>query len=92
MLSAGPVSHWITKLNAGEHAAAQPTPAFAAQLAEEYQLLLGQLGDEQLRSIAVWKMEGYTTEEIAAKLDCAPRTVQRKLRMIRTLWKQEIAR
>jgi DNA-directed RNA polymerase specialized sigma24 family protein len=70
----------------------EPTPAFAAQLAEEYQLLLGQLGDEQLRSIAVWKMEGYTTEEIAAKLDCAPRTVQRKLRMIRTLWKQEIAR
>jgi DNA-directed RNA polymerase specialized sigma24 family protein len=69
----------------------EPTPAFAAQLAEEYQLLLGKLDDEQLRSVAVWKMEGYTNDEIAAKLACTPRTVERKLRMIRTLWHREIA-
>jgi DNA-binding CsgD family transcriptional regulator len=34
-------------------------------------------------------MEGYTNEEIAAKLDCAPRTVERKLKLIRNLWEQE---
>jgi hypothetical protein len=34
-------------------------------------------------------MEGYTAEEIAAKLGCVPRTVKRKLRVIRDLWDQE---
>src|SRR4051794_5171067 len=45
----------------------EPTPAFAAQVAEECRRLLDRLGDAQLRSIAVWKMEGYTNDEIAAK-------------------------
>jgi DNA-directed RNA polymerase specialized sigma24 family protein len=69
----------------------EPTPAFAAQLAEECQRLLGQLGDAQLGSIARWKMEGYTNDEIAGKLGCAPRTVERKLRIIRGLWEKELA-
>jgi DNA-directed RNA polymerase specialized sigma24 family protein len=64
----------------------EPTPAFAAQVAEEYQRLLDSLGDADLRTIAVWKMEGYTTEEIAAKLRRAPRTVERKLDLIRRRW------
>ena len=46
----------------------EPTPAFAAQVAEEWQRLLESLADDDLRTIAVSKMEGYTTEEIAAKL------------------------
>jgi len=44
-----------------------------------------------LRSIAVWKMEGYTVEEIAARLGCVPRTIERKLRTIRELWGEEVA-
>jgi DNA-directed RNA polymerase specialized sigma24 family protein len=64
----------------------EPTPEFAFQLAEECQRLLDQLTDSILRAIAVWKMEGYTTEEIAAKLGCVPRTVERKLQVIRKLW------
>jgi DNA-directed RNA polymerase specialized sigma24 family protein len=67
----------------------EPTPEFAAQVAEEYQRLLDRLGDPSLRTVAVWKMEGYTNEEIAARLACAPRTVERKLRLIRGLWEQE---
>jgi hypothetical protein len=35
-------------------------------------------------------MEGYGNEEIAAKLGCVPRTVERKLRLIRNLWAGEI--
>jgi DNA-directed RNA polymerase specialized sigma24 family protein len=66
----------------------EPTPEFSLQVAEEYQRLLGRL-DEGLRQLAVWKMEGYTTEEIAARLGCVPRTVERKLRAIRTLWGEE---
>jgi DNA-directed RNA polymerase specialized sigma24 family protein len=67
----------------------EPTPEFAAQVAEELERLLGRLGDPALRSIALWKMEGYTHDEIAAKLGCVARTVERRLRVIRVLWGQE---
>ena len=64
----------------------EPTPAFAAQVAEECQRLLDSLADSELRMIAVSKMEGYTIEEIAAMLRRAPRTVERKLDLIRRRW------
>jgi DNA-directed RNA polymerase specialized sigma24 family protein len=63
----------------------EPTPQFAAQVAEECQRLLDSLGDPQLRSVAIWKMEGYTNDEIAAKLQRTPRSVERKLQMIRRI-------
>ena len=44
----------------------EPTPEFAAQMAEECKLLLDKLKGEDLRSIAVWTMEGNTVEEVAA--------------------------
>jgi DNA-directed RNA polymerase specialized sigma24 family protein len=65
---------------------ATPTPDFAAQVAEEYQLLLAGLEEDTLRLVAVWKLEGYTNEEIAGKLDCSVATVERKLRRIRNAW------
>jgi len=68
----------------------EPSPEFAVQVAEECQRLLGLLDDDVLRSVALWKMEGHTTEEIAGKLGCVPRTVERKLRVIRSLWAHEI--
>ena len=61
----------------------EPSPEFAAELAENCQRLLDLLGDDDLRTVALNKMEGYTTEEIASQLNCAPRTVERKLRLIR---------
>jgi DNA-directed RNA polymerase specialized sigma24 family protein len=64
----------------------EPTPAFAAQMVEEYQELFQRLGDGDLRQVAVLKMEGYATDEIAAKLGCVPRTIERKLVLIRNLW------
>jgi DNA-directed RNA polymerase specialized sigma24 family protein len=67
----------------------EPTPEFAAQVAEECRRLLDSLGDPTLRAVALWKMEGYTSEEIAVRLDCAPRTVERKLRLIRDTWEGE---
>ena len=65
------------------------TPEFAAEVAEECRRLLDRLGDGELRSVALWKMEGYSIDEIAAKLGCAPRTVDRKLKVIRNLWEGE---
>src|SRR5436305_1192067 len=68
---------------------AEPTPEFAAQVAEEYQRLLDWLGDDSLRQVAVWKMEGLTADEIADRLDCSRRTVARKLDTIRIIWSGE---
>ena len=64
----------------------EPTPAFAAQVAEECQRLLDKLGDDELRDIAVWKMEGHSNEQIAERLGCALATVERRLRLIRKQW------
>jgi DNA-directed RNA polymerase specialized sigma24 family protein len=72
-----------------EQVGQEPSPEFAAEVAEECQRLLGCLGEDELRCIALWKMEGYTEEEIAEKLGCAPRTIRRRLRLIRTIWEQE---
>ena len=69
----------------------EPGPEFAAAAAEEWRRLLGLLGDRELESVAVWKMEGYTVEEIAGRLGYAPRSVKRKLQMIRRLWETEVA-
>jgi RNA polymerase sigma factor (sigma-70 family) len=66
----------------------EPTPEFAVQAAEEYRRLLKQLDNEELRQVAQWKMEGYTNDEIAAKLDCAPRTAERRLLEIRAIWSE----
>lgn len=68
----------------------EPTPEFAAQAAEECQRLLRLLGDPELESVALQKMEGYTVEHIARQSGYVPRTIKRKLRLIRTLWAREI--
>lgn len=64
----------------------EPDPAFAAQIAEELQNLLEMLADDELRGIAVRKMEGYTNQEIATELGCSLVTVERRLRLIRREW------
>jgi DNA-directed RNA polymerase specialized sigma24 family protein len=69
----------------------EPTPEFAAQVAEECRRLLDALGDAELERVAVWKMEGCTTEEIATRMGCVNRTVERKLQLIRSIWSREIA-
>jgi len=80
-----PGTHDVEQLLARE-----PTPEQAAEVAEECQRLLGLLDEPELRQIALWKVEGYTNEEIAERLDCVPRTVERKVSRIRLLWKNEL--
>jgi DNA-directed RNA polymerase specialized sigma24 family protein len=67
----------------------EPDPQFAAEVAEQCRELLERLGNDDLRGIAVWKMEGYTNEEISARLGYAPATVERRLQLIRKLWQKE---
>jgi RNA polymerase sigma factor (sigma-70 family) len=68
----------------------EPTPDEAAEVADECRRLLDSLKEPELRQIALWKVEGYTHEEIAARLDCVPRTIERKVSRIRLLWKHEL--
>jgi DNA-directed RNA polymerase specialized sigma24 family protein len=70
----------------------EPTPEFAAQLAEECRRLLDGLGDEGLRAVALAKMEGYTNAEIAGRLGCVVTTVERRLKSIRRIWNEEAIR
>ena len=65
-----------------------PSPEFACQVAEECARLLGRLTDPGLRKVAVWKMEGYSNGEIAKMLGCVETTVERKLRLVRSLWSE----
>jgi DNA-directed RNA polymerase specialized sigma24 family protein len=71
-----------------------PDPALAFQVAASYRRLLEMLPTQELRDVAVWKLEGYTNEEIAAKMNGGEgrslATVERKLARIRKIWAREI--
>jgi DNA-directed RNA polymerase specialized sigma24 family protein len=67
----------------------EPTPEFAAMVAEECRRRLDGLRDDTLRRIALGKMEGYTHEEIAEQLGLGLRSVVRKLDLIRKAWSEE---
>jgi DNA-directed RNA polymerase specialized sigma24 family protein len=69
----------------------EPSPDLAVQVAEECRWLLSRLGDATLQSLALLKMEGYTNAEVAARLGCGLRSVERKLRLIRKIWAKELA-
>jgi RNA polymerase sigma factor (sigma-70 family) len=66
----------------------EPTPEEAAAFAEEVKLRMDELHDDVLRQVAQWKMESFTDEEIAQKLGCVTRTVERKLCVIRNTWEK----
>jgi len=66
-------------LTGSDAAHAGPTPEEAAEVADECTRLLGLLGaSNDLRRVAVWKLEGYTNSEIAALLDRSVSAVERK--------------
>ncbi len=68
----------------------KPTPDLAALMADETHRLISSLPDKTAQHVAVLKMEGHTHEEIAEKLGCNVRTVERRLKQIRELWQKRI--
>jgi hypothetical protein len=58
-------------------------------MAEEFGRLLGLLGAGELQQLAVLRMDDYSVEEIAAQLERGPRTIKRRLRLIRKIWEEE---
>lgn len=69
-----------------EFPGAEPDPAEAVALAETCARLLDRLGKEDLRQVALWRLEGYSNAEIARRLGRHEGTVERKLHMIREIW------
>ncbi len=68
---------------------ADPTPDAVAQFAEDYERLLAKLADPELLNVALRRLDGQTTHEIAAASKVSTKTIERKLKLIRTIWSQE---
>lgn len=69
----------------------QIRPDLRLELAEACEALLEDLADDQLRQIAVMRMDGYLVDDIAAKLDISKRAVERRLQLIRKIWSESAA-
>ncbi len=62
------------------------TPDFAASFADQLQTALNRLQEDSTKEVAVLRMEGFGTKEIAENLGISLSSVERKLRMIRQVW------
>jgi DNA-directed RNA polymerase specialized sigma24 family protein len=67
----------------------EPSPEFAALVADECRRRLEGLRDESFRQVALMRMEGYGNAEIAARLGTNVRAVERKLAAIRKRWQED---
>jgi|688.fasta_scaffold221938_3 RNA polymerase sigma factor (sigma-70 family) len=74
----------------GQVVGGEPSPEFAAELADLFAHLLRALGDETLRTIARDTISGHTQEEIAQTVGLSVPSIQRKLRIIRDTWEREL--
>jgi DNA-directed RNA polymerase specialized sigma24 family protein len=64
----------------------EPTPEFAAEFVETCETLFESLDDPALQQVVTLRLEGYEDSEIADRLKCSRRTVQRRLELIRRHW------
>jgi RNA polymerase sigma factor (sigma-70 family) len=67
-------------------AGAEPDPALAAEVADELRHLFTLLPTESLRTVARDLLAGYTAVEMAQRLGCSLRTVERRWQRIREYW------
>jgi DNA-directed RNA polymerase specialized sigma24 family protein len=67
----------------------EPDPALAAEMAELLERLLAILPDPLLWQVAVLRMEGHAIDEIAERIGRSNKTVDRRLDLIRRLWRRE---
>ena len=85
-LAGGAVSDQSAQIGMNGVPGPEPTAEFAAMAVEQYRRLLDALKSDELRSIAIAKMDGHSNEEIAAELDLSLRSIERKLGLIRSIW------
>ena len=68
-----------------------PTPEFAAEAIDQLRALLHALQDDTLRQLAIAKLEARSNEEIARQLGISLRSVERRLGLIRQIWREGLA-
>ena len=66
----------------------EPSPDFAAMVAEEYARRLDKLSDATVRRIAELKLACFSNDEIRQQLGCSLRSVTLKLELIRKIWRE----
>jgi DNA-directed RNA polymerase specialized sigma24 family protein len=66
---------------------AEPTPLEQALLNDAYRHYVGELPDH-LRDFAELYLAGFTHKEIAARVGCVERTVERKLALVLKRWRE----
>lgn len=70
----------------------EPTPDAVVEMADQLRQLLAVLdesGDDKLRIVALRKLQGYRTGEIAEELECSRRSIERKMQLIISTWERE---
>lgn len=58
----------------------------------EIESWINSLQDETLREIARLKWAGFADWDIATRMDLAPRTVERKVALLRRMWRERPGR
>lgn len=65
-------------------------PDEIAELEDEFVHLLELLDNATLQKVAVLKLEGHSSADIADQIDSSTRTVQRMLRLVREVWSKHL--
>jgi len=58
-------------------------------MSEECQVLIDQLGDPDLKHVALLRLEGLSNQEIATQLKLSQRSVQRIVKLIKEIWEKK---
>jgi DNA-directed RNA polymerase specialized sigma24 family protein len=85
----GPEGEWLADWPARQ-IDEELQPEYLVMMSEECDRLLAMLGDDELCLIARRRLEGYTNSEIARELKVIVRTVERRVKLIRTIWEGEL--
>lgn len=83
-------SQWLSDWPA-ERIEKELQPDHLLIMREQCERLFTALGDDELRTIARRRLEGYTNREIAEELGVIERTVERRVRLIRSIWEEVLA-
>jgi DNA-directed RNA polymerase specialized sigma24 family protein len=68
------------------------SPELFCTMRDQTNWLIGLLKSDEMRRIALWRIEGLTVNEIAKCMSLTPRSIERKLKIIRTRWDMELSR
>ena len=78
----------LNAVGIGNVAGGMASPEMLAQFTDDARAMIDMLQDDTVRTIALLRMAGYSVEEIAERLECGKRTVERRLTLIRRTWSE----